>query len=292
MVLKLAELHDNLTESLLFINENLGFTMLNITAFTVSGSIFSIFSLYRMIVRNELQYFNLALMNNLCCGYFFIFLVVMIACCSLLTKTGKYAAILVHNVIAYIDDYDDPIIDYFQKELILKLAELHDNLTESLLFINEKLGSTMFIITAFTVSGSIFSIFSLYRVIVRNELQYFNLALMNNLCCGYFFLLLVVTIALCSLLTKTGKYAAILVHNAIAYIDDYDDPIIDYLKMFSQQLQHRSPTVHCGFFAFDFTLLFMIVGTSTTYVVILIQFDSNGRAAHTDLMGNGNSTIF
>ncbi|CAO1439498.1 unnamed protein product [Diamesa serratosioi] len=50
------------------------------------------------------------------------------------------------------------------------------------------------------------------------------------------------------------------------------------LKIFSQQMLHRTPIVSCGLFAFDFTLLF---------TVILIQFDSDQQFK----LGNGTATL-
>ncbi|KAJ6635327.1 hypothetical protein Bhyg_13912 [Pseudolycoriella hygida] len=66
-----------------------------------------------------------------------------------------------------------------------------------------------------------------------------------------------------------GRKTGVTVHKAIYYAKD------DKLRLFSQQLQHRTPVATCGLFPFDWTLLYSTFAASVTYLIILIQFDSS-----------------
>ncbi|CRK86898.1 CLUMA_CG000720, isoform A [Clunio marinus] len=110
------------------------------------------------------------------------------------------------------------------------------------------------------------SLFSLYRVFFGNDHKNFYNAIIQSSWTFTVALYLLGFISISSLMTRTGKYSAVLTHKAINFIEDDDDPIIFYL--------HRSPTISCGLFVVDFSLLFTILGATTTYCVILIQFDS------------------
>uniref|UniRef100_A0A182VWA0 Gustatory receptor n=1 Tax=Anopheles minimus TaxID=112268 RepID=A0A182VWA0_9DIPT len=50
------------------------------------------------------------------------------------------------------------------------------------------------------------------------------------------------------------------------------------LRMFLMQLGHRSPMITCGLFPFDWTLIFSILSTAATYIIILLQFESAGSS--------------
>uniref|UniRef100_A0A6E8UZJ3 Gustatory receptor n=1 Tax=Anopheles coluzzii TaxID=1518534 RepID=A0A6E8UZJ3_ANOCL len=51
------------------------------------------------------------------------------------------------------------------------------------------------------------------------------------------------------------------------------------LRMFLMQLGHRSPMITCGLFPFDWTLIFSILSTAATYIIILLQFESAGSSS-------------
>ncbi|XP_055614278.1 putative gustatory receptor 28a [Uranotaenia lowii] len=49
----------------------------------------------------------------------------------------------------------------------------------------------------------------------------------------------------------------------------------EMLRLFLMQMGHRTPTLTCGLFPFDWSLVYSIVATSTTYLIILIQFENS-----------------
>ncbi|XP_070504866.1 putative gustatory receptor 28b [Chironomus tepperi] len=160
-------------------------------------------------------------------------------------------------------------------KIVAKLADLHDTLVDIVGSFNYCFSFTLMHVVASTFLTDIFSIFAIYRVFVRYDYSQWEAAVIQYVWNLYFLIYGFIIVMLGSLVTRTGKYTAVLVHKAVNYIYDDDDPIIDVLKMFSQQMQHRAPVVTCGLFTFDFTLLFTIIGATATYIVILIQFDTD-----------------
>ncbi|KAG5669291.1 hypothetical protein PVAND_017181 [Polypedilum vanderplanki] len=170
-------------------------------------------------------------------------------------------------------------------KIIAKLADLHDTLVDIVGSFNSCFTFQLMNVIAAMFMTNIFSIFAIYRVFVRYDYGQYERAIIQYAWNCYFLLYGLAIITLASLVTRTGKYTAVIVHKAVNYIFDDDDPVIDYLKMFSQQMQHRAPVVTCKLFTFDFTLLFTIIGATATYIVVLIQFDTDVT------IPNKNSTI-
>lgn len=77
-------------------------------------------------------------------------------------------------------------------------------------------------------SFNIFSLFGLYRILVRDDP---SSILETTIQCSwnfYYFALCLIIITLCSLLTRGGKYSAVLCHKAINYSND--DSIIEHVR--------------------------------------------------------------
>lgn len=78
--------------------------------------------------------------------------------------------------------------------------------------------------------STFFSIFAIYRVFVRYDMSQYENAIIQYTWNTYFMIYGFAIITLGSLATRTGKYTAVLVHKAVNYIVDDDDPIIDYVS--------------------------------------------------------------
>ncbi|XP_035919763.1 uncharacterized protein LOC118517590 [Anopheles stephensi] len=78
-------------------------------------------------------------------------------------------------------------------------------------------------------------------------------------------------------LKQQGKITAQLIDKAINSTNNAE--IIEMLRMFLMQLGHRSPMITCGLFPFDWTLIFSILSTAATYIIILLQFESAGNSS-------------
>lgn len=112
IVVKLADLHDHLVDATVKMNNCFSLQMMNVIAGLFIINITSTFALYRIFVQNDYSIFNNAMIQYVWNIYFLLYGFTIISLSSLMTRTGKYTAVLVHKAINYIDDDDDPIIDY------------------------------------------------------------------------------------------------------------------------------------------------------------------------------------
>lgn len=112
LVLKLADLHDFLVDGTTHLNTCFAFQMMNIIAGMFAVNIFGTFAIYRVFVRNDFNTFYRAVVQYSWNIYFLCFGFGVISLASLLTRTGKLTAVLVHKAINYIEDENDQSIDY------------------------------------------------------------------------------------------------------------------------------------------------------------------------------------
>lgn len=115
LVLKLSDAHDSLVDVSTQINYCFAFQMMNVVAGMFCSNIFSTFAIYRVFVRKDFKDFYNASIQYAWNIYFMTYGVGILALASLMTRTGKYTAVLVHKAINFIDDDDDPIIDYVRQ---------------------------------------------------------------------------------------------------------------------------------------------------------------------------------
>jgi hypothetical protein len=116
------------------------------------------------------------------------------------------------------------------KKLVLKLADLHDSLVDATVQLNKCFSLQMMNLVAVIFCTNIFATFSIYRVFVRDDHKNFYRGVVQYSWNVYFMLYGLGIVSLSSLLTRTGKYTAVLCHKAINYIEDDEDPIIDYVS--------------------------------------------------------------
>lgn len=111
LIIKLADLHDLLVDNIDKINHCFAFQMMNIVGGVFAINIFSTFAMYRVFVQNDYQNFYKASIQYFWNIYFLIYGFFIIALSSLMTRTGKKTAVLVHKAINYIDNDEDPTVD-------------------------------------------------------------------------------------------------------------------------------------------------------------------------------------
>ena len=111
IVMKLADLHDNLVDAVVKTNVCFSIQMMNIIAGAFAMDLTSLFAIYRVFVKNDVANFNFAVIQFIWSVFFMISGFSVIAISSLMTRTGKYTAVLVHKAINFIENEDDPIIE-------------------------------------------------------------------------------------------------------------------------------------------------------------------------------------
>lgn len=117
-----------------------------------------------------------------------------------------------------------------KKKIVMKLADMHDSLVDATSQLNYCFAFQTLNIVAGIFITNIFSTFAIYRVFVRQDFINFYRAVVQYAWNIFFLIIGLVTVAMASILTRTGKFTAVLVHKAINCIDDDDDPIIDYVS--------------------------------------------------------------
>lgn len=111
IVAKLADLHDSLVDIVNCFNHCFAFTLMNVIAGMFMTDIFSIFAIYRVFVRFDYSQWELAVIQYSWNLYFLAYGFIVVLLGSLVTRTGKYTAVLVHKAVNYVVDDDDPVID-------------------------------------------------------------------------------------------------------------------------------------------------------------------------------------
>jgi len=111
IVAKLADLHDTLVDIVGSFNYCFSFTLMHVVAGMFLTDIFSIFAIYRVFVRYDYSQWEAAVIQYIWNLYFLVYGFIIVMLGSLVTRTGKYTAVMVHKAVNYIFDDDDPIID-------------------------------------------------------------------------------------------------------------------------------------------------------------------------------------
>jgi hypothetical protein len=118
-------------------------------------------------------------------------------------------------------------------QLVLKLADIHDSLVDITRTLNHCFSLQMMNVVAGLFVTNIFSTFAIYRVFVRDDTKQLYNASVQYAWNIYFVSYGVWIITLASLMTRTGKFSAVLVHKAMNFISDDDDPVVDYVRYHS-----------------------------------------------------------
>lgn len=112
LVMKLADLHDSLVDITKLLNHCFAFQMMNVVAGLFLTNIFSTFAIYRVFVRGDFKQFYNASIQFTWNAYFIAYGISILTLASIVTRTGKFSAVLVHKAINFISDDDDPVVDY------------------------------------------------------------------------------------------------------------------------------------------------------------------------------------
>ncbi|XP_055694891.1 putative gustatory receptor 28b [Lutzomyia longipalpis] len=172
--------------------------------------------------------------------------------------------------------------------LVTKFATLHDYISDATELTSLCFSFQAMIFTGLCFVYNVFIIFSAFRVWTNFNEEFFGLVIGNFHWSFITYGFVLGEIYVAHNVTKLGKYTAILAHKAINRTKD--ESSIDKLRQMANQINHRPPVITCGLFLFDWTLFYSLCGASTTYLVILIQFDTSIAPVSNEL-GSLNATL-
>jgi hypothetical protein len=94
---------------------------------------------------------------------------------------------------------------------------------------------------------------------------------------------LIAVTASCHAASEQANHAAVLVQKLLVAQSLCPETTAE-LQLFSQQLLHRKLRFSaCGFFPIDFTLLYSMAGSVTTYLIILLQYNGEDMSSLIEL---------
>lgn len=156
---------------------------------------------------------------------------------------------------------------------ILKIARIHDKLTGSIDDAIFCFSMPALLGTAGTFAFDITTLFVLFRTVVFKDDQLVSVVGAFVLWSIFYSTYMVAVIAIGHVLKTKGKIIAHRIHDA--FYECRDEKMRQDLMIFSLQLTHCHPEFSCGLFVFDWTVMYSIISAITTYLMILVQFDSS-----------------
>lgn len=166
------------------------------------------------------------------------------------------------------------VMNWDNKYFISRFGTLHNTINELTDLINFCYSFQIMLCFALFFVYTILTTFAAFRLLTSdNNSGSTNEAIYSFCWNALYFKFAIEVMALGSSITTDGKYTTVLIHQAINI--EKDSIAIERLFSFSLQVGYNIPVISCGLFTFDWSLLFSICAASTTYLVILVQFDNS-----------------
>ncbi|XP_062555122.1 putative gustatory receptor 28b [Armigeres subalbatus] len=160
------------------------------------------------------------------------------------------------------------------RKMMRSFALMHALLSDSVRLFNDCFSKQVMLALGCAFIYTLFASFGLIHsyAAVHVDAVMIKVTRSNMIFSGYFILFVFQLIVGCNWLNYECKRSRVKIHKAICY-QRYDIKRFREYKFFSQQLMHHAPSVSSGLFDFDWTLCYTLIGSSTTNLVILLQFD-------------------
>lgn len=123
--------------------------------------------------------------------------------------------------------------------------------------------------TGITFLFTLLTIFCSYQTFFMEVTSMFHTTVSYILWSFYFNTFILYVITMGNMINNQAKRTEFLLSRIINRIRNPDTIIM--LQSFAMQVSQRSPSISCGLFTFDWSLLFSMVASATAYMVILIQ---------------------
>ncbi|CRL05737.1 CLUMA_CG018766, isoform A [Clunio marinus] len=162
------------------------------------------------------------------------------------------------------------------EQLSNTIRDLYSNLCDGIDLVNESLTFQLIPFLVYYLTANLFAIYSTIReVFYQTPLMY--IAIGTNIC-WMILHSVIASIALYSghITTKCALRTPIIVSSILRNCKDKESPFTkDAFKTFLLEVQHRNMFIENEFFRIDWKLLFSMISTITTFLVITCQFDAS-----------------
>ncbi|GAB0089707.1 hypothetical protein DMENIID0001_042960 [Sergentomyia squamirostris] len=157
--------------------------------------------------------------------------------------------------------------------ILIDISQCHSDLIDRVEDINHFFGFQMLMTFSTLFFYGIFSFFAIYRAVIgTSPWSCYNVN--NVMWNGFHFGTTTYFIKEASALRSESDETGVLIHKVANFLQKPTSELLERLGLLSQQLQHRSSVVSCGFFDFDWILWYTLVGSTVSMVILFIQFDS------------------
>ncbi|XP_058448647.1 putative gustatory receptor 28b [Malaya genurostris] len=160
----------------------------------------------------------------------------------------------------------------WDKAIVLdQLTTLWTQITELTQMVSHVFVAQIIAITVTSTMMITFSLFTFYRAQLGEDYHLELISLTYLKASAFYVLILAVLIEKFDAIKREAKQTAVLVHKALR--EDDNKHLREELIAFSLLLNHRPVRITCALFDCDWTMGVSIIGTISSYLVILIQFD-------------------
>ncbi|XP_045482799.1 putative gustatory receptor 28b [Harmonia axyridis] len=166
-------------------------------------------------------------------------------------------------------------------KMLCYVCSWHHNIIKTMTLANETFGLKMVVVFGYAFMIIVMQVFSICHLFKKDiQWDYFIQHIFSVT--SYSFTVYKIC-NICEYTVREAKKSGLLIHQIES--DDFD--IRDEIEMFSLQISNETiEFTAAGFFPIDYSLLFSIIGGVTTYIIILIQLDTDQQDS------GGNSTDY
>lgn len=242
----------------------IGYFSLFLINFTVNGIIMSIISLNNIPSPFEGVFYLLSNISYL-----------ITTICYMLVLLAVYVRLRLVNdyMMKHIAKDQTTVEDDCKAMKIVKI--LHGKITETTNLINICFSFNIITYLFQLVFFTIFISFGFYHYIM-SESSEFSQLLMNVITLQWiiFYLLAILwVLVLSSKIKHQGHLTAFFFHKML--MEKNNPKILKIVQLSALQFYHQSPEISCGMFKIDWPLMLTMIGAVFSYLIILIQFDSD-----------------
>ncbi|CAO1424237.1 unnamed protein product [Diamesa hyperborea] len=263
IIIKLADLHDNLIDLVNTLNHCFSMQMMSAFLAIFLTNIFSTFAVYRVAVlcfvtpseeASDFIYmllFTYVTQANILTMFEFVF---STYCVQSRLDILNQNAIFYLKSFTYQRDWTPSVFVMDKKKLVVQISILYDILNDAVDIINELWTMELIPLYILLVVNEVLTIYLTILTWIY-DLFPIETAILYNLW-NVFFIPLMLTFHQGSKIADSGRNLLITIGKIVNKCQD--EKVIEKLKLLEIQMLYRQPTLNSGFFVIDWTLAFMV----------------------------------